>query len=114
VLGTGLGDFAHSLTDTVEIPYSDIPHFPISTVEKSSWGSWFFGLKSGVSGRSDGRVDFHYYEGYSAAELTFPIRVTQGTRRRENDHDPMLAGGINPHFNEGDIVQVTDHINLIA
>jgi len=110
VLGTGLGDFAHSLTDIVEIPYSEIPHFPISTV-RSHHGKLVFGLKSGVpvvvmAGR------FHYYEGYSAAELTFPIRVLKAL-----GIDKMImtnaAGGINPHFNEGDIVQVTDHINLM-
>ncbi len=110
VLGTGLGDFAQSLTDIVEIPYSEIPHFPISTVE-SHHGKLVFGYKSGVpvvvmSGR------FHYYEGYSAAELTFPIRVLKAL-----GVDKMImtnaAGGINPHFNEGDIVQVTDHINLM-
>lgn len=110
VLGTGLGDFAQSLTDIVEIPYSEIPHFPISTVE-SHHGKLVFGYKSGVpvvvmSGR------FHYYEGYSAAELTFPIRVLKalGVNKMIMTN---AAGGINPHFNEGDIVQVTDHINLV-
>jgi purine-nucleoside phosphorylase len=110
VLGTGLGDFAHSLTDTVEIPYSDIPHFPISTVE-SHHGKLVFGLKSGVpvvvmAGR------FHYYEGYSAAQLTFPIRVLK-VLGVEQMIMTNAAGGINPHYHEGDIVQVTDHINLM-
>ncbi len=110
VLGTGLGDFAHSLTDIVEIPYSEIPHFPISTV-RSHHGKLVFGLKSGVpvvvmAGR------FHYYEGYSAAELTFPIRVLKALGI-EKMIMTNAAGGINPHFNEGDIVQVTDHINLM-
>lgn len=110
VLGTGLGDFAHSLSDITEIPYSKIPHFPISTVE-SHQGKLVFGFKSGVpvivmAGR------FHYYEGYSAAELTFPIRVLKalGIKKMIMTN---AAGGINPHFNEGDIVQVTDHINLM-
>ena len=110
VLGTGLGDFAHSLTDILEIPYSEIPHFPISTV-RSHHGKLVFGLKSGVpvvvmAGR------FHYYEGYSAAELTFPIRVLKALGI-EKMIMTNAAGGINPHFNEGDIVQVTDHINLM-
>ena len=110
VLGTGLGDFAKSLTDITEIPYSKIPYFPVSTVE-SHHGKLVFGYKSGVAvvvmaGR------FHYYEGYSAAELTFPIRVLKalGVERMIMTN---AAGGINPHFNEGDIVQVTDHINLM-
>lgn len=110
VLGTGLGDFAHSLTDIVEIPYSDIPHFPVSTVE-SHQGKLIFGYKSGIpiivmAGR------FHCYEGYTAAEVTFPIRVLKAL----GINTIVLtnaAGGINPHFKEGDIVQVTDHINLM-
>ncbi len=110
VLGTGLGEFAHSLTDIVEVPYSDIPHFPVSTVE-SHHGKLVFGYKSGIpvvvmAGR------FHYYEGYSAAELTFPIRVLKALGV-EKMIMTNAAGGINPHYNEGDIVQVTDHINLM-
>jgi purine-nucleoside phosphorylase len=110
VLGTGLGDFAQSLTDIIEIPYSEIPHFPVSTVA-SHQGKLVFGNKSGVpvvvmAGR------FHYYEGYSAAEITFPIRVLKALGV-EKMILTNAAGGINPHFNEGDIVQVTDHINLM-
>jgi len=110
VLGTGLGDFAQSLTDIIEIPYSEIPHFPVSTVA-SHQGKMVFGYKSGVpvvvmAGR------FHYYEGYSAAEITFSIRVLKALGV-EKMILTNAAGGINPHFNEGDIVQVTDHINLM-
>ncbi len=110
VLGTGLGDFAQTLTDILEIPYSEIPHFPVSTVA-SHKGKLVFGYKSGVpvvvmAGR------FHYYEGYSAAEITFPIRVLKALGV-EKMILTNAAGGINPHFNEGDIVQVTDHINLM-
>ena len=110
VLGTGLGDFAQSMTNITEIPYSEIPHFPVSTVA-SHQGKLVFGYKSGVpvvvmAGR------FHYYEGYSAAEITFPIRVLKALGI-EKMILTNAAGGINPHFNEGDIVQVTDHINLI-
>ena len=110
VLGTGLGDFAQSLTDIVEISYTEIPHFPVSTVA-SHQGKMVFGYKSGVpvvvmAGR------FHYYEGYSAAEITFPMRVLKALGV-EKMILTNAAGGINPHFNEGDIVQVTDHINLM-
>ena len=110
VLGTGLGDFAQTLTDIIEMPYSEIPHFPVSTVA-SHQGKFVFGYKSGVpvvvmAGR------FHYYEGYSAAEITFPIRVLKALGV-EKMILTNAAGGINPHFIEGDIVQVTDHINLM-
>ncbi|MBC7884075.1 MAG: purine-nucleoside phosphorylase [Saprospiraceae bacterium] len=110
VLGTGLGEFAHSLTDTIEIPYSDIPHFPVSTVE-SHQSKLIFGFKSGVpliimAGR------FHYYEGYTSAQITFPIRVLKALGV-EKLLLTNAAGGINPHFREGDIVLVTDHINLL-
>lgn len=110
VLGTGLGDFAQTLTDIIEMPYSEIPHFPVSTVA-SHQGKLVFGYKSGVpvvvmAGR------FHYYEGYSAAEITFPMRVLKALGV-EKMILTNAAGGINPHFNEGDIVQVTDHINLM-
>ncbi len=110
VLGTGLGDFAQTLTDIIEMPYSEIPHFPVSTVA-SHQGKLVFGYKSGVpvvvmAGR------FHYYEGYSAAEITFPIRVLKALGV-EKMILTNAAGGINPHFIEGDIVQVTDHINLM-
>lgn len=110
ILGTGFGDYTHSLTDQVEIPYKDIPHFPVSTVQSHS-GKLVFGYKSGIplvimSGR------FHYYEGYSAKELTFPVRVFKALGIK---HLIMTnaAGGINPHFDEGDIVIINDHINLM-
>jgi purine-nucleoside phosphorylase len=110
VLGTGLGGFAESITDQITIPYGDIPHFPTSTVQSHS-GQLIFGYKSGVpiiamSGR------FHYYEGYSAAALTFPIRVMQAMGIQ---HIILTnaAGGINPHYQEGDIVIIQDHINMM-
>lgn len=110
VLGTGLGRFAEDISDKIEIPYKNIPHFPTATVESHS-GTLIFGYKSGhpivaMSGR------FHYYEGYSAAQLTFPIRVLHAlgvsTLILTN-----AAGGVNPHFREGDIVMIKDHINMM-
>lgn len=110
VLGTGLGAFAKSITDQVSIPYQEIPYFPTSTVQSHS-GQLIFGYKSGIpiiamSGR------FHYYEGYSASELTFPIKVLQALGIQ---HIILTnaAGGINPHYKEGDIVIVEDHINMM-
>ncbi|MBK9257027.1 MAG: purine-nucleoside phosphorylase [Saprospiraceae bacterium] len=110
VLGTGLGQFAETLDEVIRIPYHEIPHFPVSTVQ-SHQGMLVFGYKHGVpiialSGR------FHYYEGYSAAEVTFPVRVL-----KELGAEMLIitnaAGGINPHFEEGDIVIISDHINLM-
>lgn len=110
VLGTGLGQFAESITNQIAIPYHEIPHFPTSTVQSHS-GKMIFGYKSGVpiialSGR------FHYYEGYAAAELTFPIRVMKALGIQ---HLILTnaAGGINPHYKEGDLVIIEDHINMM-
>ncbi len=110
ILGTGLGSFAKSVTDQIAIPYHEIPYFPVSTVQSHS-GEMIFGYKSGIpviilSGR------FHYYEGYTAAEITFPIRVLKALGIKHLIIT-NAAGGINPHFKEGDIVSVTDHINMM-
>jgi purine-nucleoside phosphorylase len=108
--GTGMGSLEQALTDAIELPYSQIPHFPVSSVS-SHRGSLFFGILEGqpvmlLSGR------FHYYEGYEPVELTFPVRVA---RALGATHLIMTnaAGGLNPHFSEGDIVLVSDHINLM-
>lgn len=110
VLGTGLGDYAATISDQITIPYSEIPNFPVSTV-KSHQGQLIFGYKFGIpvialSGR------FHYYEGYTSAEVTFPIRVLKALGIQ---HLILTnaAGGVNPHFVEGDIVIIEDHINMM-
>lgn len=109
VLGTGLGPFAHEVDVHSRIPYEDIPHFPTSTVESHA-GEFIIGQINGhpiilMAGR------FHYYEGYSTAELTFPIYVLKAlgitTYLATN-----VTGGINPDYKAGDIVIVRDHINL--
>lgn len=110
ILGTGLGDFGNSLTDRFEIAYEDIPYFPTSTVQSHS-GKLIFGYKSGIpvialSGR------FHYYEGYSAKELTFPVRVLKALGI-SHLFLTNAAGGINPQYKEGDIVIIKDHINMM-
>ena len=110
VLGTGLGDFVHSISNKIEIAYDDIPHFLVSTVQSHS-GKFIFGYKSGIpiivmAGR------LHYYEGYSATEVTYPIRVLKALGI-ENILLTNAAGGINPHYEEGDLVIVTDHINMM-
>lgn len=110
VFGSGLS--SEELLDEVElkIPYKDIPHFPESTV-KNHKGELVIGKRKNVniylfSGR------FHYYEGYSAKEVTYPIRVLQYMGA---NHLILTnaAGGINPDFNAGDIILLKDHINMI-
>jgi len=109
VLGTGLGQLASEITDTYEFPYSEIPNFPVSTVEGHS-GKLIFGKLGGKDIMAmQGR--FHYYEGYTMKEVTFPIRVMYElgitTLFVSN-----AAGGMNPAFSIGDLMIITDHINL--
>lgn len=109
ILGTGLGQLANDIELVAAIEYKDIPHFPISTV-KSHKGQLVFGYLSGIPivamvGR------FHYYEGYSMKEVTFPVRVLKflGIRLLLISN---AAGGTNPNYEAGDIVFVRDHINM--
>ena len=111
ILGSGLGGFANLVEEKVVIPYKDIPHFPISTVEGHA-GQLVFGK---VQGRSvvvmQGR--FHFYEGYTMQEVTFPIRVMQvlGVTGLIVTN---AAGGINSAFSSGNLVLIKDHINLMG
>lgn len=109
ILGTGLGQLADDIQVVAAIPYKEIPHFPVSTVE-SHKGQLVFGHLDGIPvvamvGR------FHYYEGYSMKEVTFPIRVLKLL-----GIDLLVisnaAGGTNPDYEAGDIVFVRDHINM--
>ncbi|TXB61860.1 purine-nucleoside phosphorylase [Phaeodactylibacter luteus] len=109
ILGTGLSDLAGHIETAAEIAYTDIPHFPASTVQ-SHKGKLVFGYFEGkavvaMAGR------FHYYEGYSARQITFPVRVLHalGVQRLVISN---AAGSVNPHIEAGDIVFVRDHINL--
>ncbi len=111
VLGSGLGVLADQISDRVVIPYADIPHFPVSTVHGHA-GQLVIGTLEGQTViAQQGRA--HFYEGYSMAQITFPIRVMHllGV--------PTLiltnaAGGINPNFKAGDIMLITDHINFVG
>lgn len=110
VLGTGLSGFSEELTERQEIPYRLIPHFVQSTVAGHA-GKLVFGNLNGVpTVMMAGR--FHYYEGYSLAEVTFPIRVMNhlGVERMIITN---VSGSLQPHFKAGDILIVNDHINLI-
>lgn len=110
VLGTGLGNLATKIEAEKVIDYADIPNFPVSTVESHS-GKLIYGNLSGkkviaMQGR------FHYYEGYSGAEITFPIRVL-----KKLGIEKLLisnaAGTVNPDFKKGNLMLINDHINMI-
>lgn len=108
ILGSGLGNLASYIDTTAEIPYSEIPNMPISTVEGHA-GKLLFGTLAGVDILAmDGR--FHYYEGYNMKEVTFPIRVMYELGIK-NLIVSNAAGGMNPDFSVGDIMVITDHIN---
>lgn len=109
ILGTGLGDLVNHIEIEKELDYHDIPDMPVSTVEGHS-GKLIFGKLGGkyimaMQGR------FHYYEGYDMKEVTFPVRVM-----RELGVETLFvsnaAGGMNKEFRVGDVMIITDHINL--
>src|SRR5262245_20416739 len=111
VLGTGLGALAQEIQSAVRIPYSDLPHFPQSTVLGHA-GELVCGTLAGqavvaMSGR------FHAYEGYSLQQITFPVRVMKAL-----GCDTVIlsnaAGGLNPHFQKRDVMLIADHINLMG
>ena len=109
MLGTGLGQLASEITDAYEIPYNEIPNFPVSTVEGHS-GKLIFGRLGGKDIMAmQGR--FHFYEGYSMKEVTFPVRVMYELGI-QTLFVSNAAGGMNPEFLIGDIMVITDHINL--
>lgn len=110
ILGTGLGGLAEQIEQQAAIPYADIPHFPVSTAPGHA-GRFVCGTLRGVPiVAMEGR--FHYYEGYSLQQVTFPVRVMKALGAR------LLiatnaAGGMNPQLDLADLVLIEDHINLI-
>ena len=109
ILGTGLGELVHEIEDKKEIPYTEIPNFPVSTVEGHS-GKLIVGTLGGKKVLAmQGR--FHYYEGYDMKQVTFPIRVFQALHI-EYLFVSNAAGGMNASFDIGDIMLIEDHINL--
>jgi len=111
ILGTGLGSLAEGIKVDAKISYEEIPHFPISTVE-SHTGRLILGKLSGRSVVAmQGR--FHYYEGYDLKQVTFPVRVMKALGANilvvSN-----ACGGLNPLFKAGDIMVLSDHINLLG
>jgi len=110
ILGTGLGDLVDDITIAFSIPYSDIPNFPVSTVKGHSGNLIFGTLANKKVIALQGR--FHYYEGWSLKEATFPVRVMKFLGA-ENLIVSNASGGVNPQFKVGDIMIITDHINMI-
>lgn len=109
ILGTGLGELANEIDDKREISYEDIPNFPISTVEGHS-GKLIIGKLGGKDVLAmQGR--FHYYEGYTMQQVTFPIRIFKALGI-EYLFVSNAAGGMNPSFDIGDIMLIEDHINM--
>ncbi|MCM1567106.1 MAG: purine-nucleoside phosphorylase [Dehalobacter sp.] len=109
ILGSGLGKLAELVEDAVVIPYSEIPHFPVSTVTGHS-GKLIVGTLGDrkvmvLQGR------FHYYEGYEMHEVTFPVRLMQ-TIGMKGLVVTNAAGGIHPDYRPGDLIVIKDHINL--
>lgn len=109
VLGSGLGNFTDEIKVEKEVSYADIPHFPVSTV-KGHKGKLVFGKLAGknivcMAGR------FHYYEGYSAEQVVFPIRTLIKTGAKAVFLS-NAAGGVNEHFNVGDLMIIRDHISF--
>jgi len=111
ILGTGLGRFAEAMTESRAIPYAEIPHMPVPSVESHA-GELITGKLGGraaaiLSGRC------HYYEGYTMGQVTFPVRLL----RALGIHTLIVtnaAGGMNPLYDAGDIAVVVDHINLMG
>ena len=111
ILGTGFGALAEDVEQPTIIPYEDIPHFPVSTVDFHA-GRLILGALHGkkivaMQGR------FHRYEGYSLKQITFPIRVMKALGA-EALIISTACGAMNPHFQAGDIMLITDHINLLG
>lgn len=109
ILGTGLSGLGEKIENKTVIPYKEIPYFPVSTVE-SHLGNLVFG-KLGNKNVVAMQGRFHLYEGYTPYQVVFPIRVMKflGINILIESN---AAGGLNPLFNRGDLVIITDHINL--
>jgi purine-nucleoside phosphorylase len=111
ILGSGLGDLADEVQSPVVVPYAEVPNMPVSTVVGHA-GQFVIGELEGVAVVAmRGRV--HYYEGYSLREVTLPVRIM-----RALGADTLIvtnaAGGLNERFSTGDLMVLTDHLNLMG
>lgn len=109
ILGTGLGALVDHIENPQFIPYTEIPNFPVSTVEGHSGNLIFGTLASRPVIAMQGR--FHYYEGYDMKQVTFPVRVFKALGV-ERLYVSNASGGMNKEFEVGDVMIITDHINL--
>lgn len=109
ILGSGLGELADETENNIAIPYEDIPQFPVSTVEGHAGQLVYGTLGEKKVLAMQGR--FHYYEGYSMKDVTFPVRVMKALGI-ESLIVTNAAGGVNYDFNPGDLMIITDHINF--
>jgi purine-nucleoside phosphorylase len=110
ILGTGLGGLAKEIEVEISLPYNTIPNFPVSTVE-GHHGRLIYGKLGGKKVLAmQGR--FHYYEGYTMEQVTFPVRVMKklGIKALFVSN---ASGGVNPDFEIGDVMIITDHMNLM-
>jgi len=111
ILGSGLGGLAGEIEVDAKVPYSEIPHFPVSTVEFHA-GNLLFGKLAGEDVVAmEGR--FHYYEGYSMQEITFPVRVMKSLGIKVLVLS-SACGGMNPFVPPGEVMLIADHINLLG
>lgn len=109
ILGTGLGSLVDGIELSDTVGYESIPHFPVSTVESHAGRLLFGHLKGKPVVCMQGR--FHYYEGYTFKQITFPIRVMKALGM-ETLIASNAAGGLNPNFASGDVMLIKDHINF--
>jgi purine-nucleoside phosphorylase len=111
ILGTGLGGLVEEIRISYSLPYNDIPNFPVSTMESHNSRLIFGELGGKPVVAMQGR--FHYYEGYSMQEITFPIRVMKALGATALCVS-NASGGMNPAFKIGELVIINDHINFFA
>jgi purine-nucleoside phosphorylase len=109
ILGSGLGELADEVENAVKIDYNEIPNFPVSTVEGHAGRLVIGELHGKTVVAMQGR--FHYYEGYSMQEVTFPVRVMKALGV-ETIIVTNACGGMNSDFEAGDLMLITDHINM--
>lgn len=110
ILGSGLGSFVNDINVEYVLEYKDIPNFPISTVEGHEGALLFGSIGNKKVMAMQGR--FHFYEGYDMKQVTFPVRVMKqlGVKKLVVSN---ASGGVNPSFKVGDVMLITDHINMM-
>ena len=109
ILGTGLGELVNHIEISTSLPYQEIPNFPVSTVEGHNGRLIFGKLGNKEIMAMQGR--FHFYEGYDMKQVTFPVRVMKALGIKTL-FVSNASGGMNPSFKIGDLMIITDHINL--